>query len=75
MSPFKVICFSTLLALTNNTFASSTEHSHSLAYDALLTNYQYDFKVNYYNIESQKQSLKMAYIHLKPTKKICLPLR
>jgi pimeloyl-ACP methyl ester carboxylesterase len=68
MSPIKVICFSALLALTNNALASSEVNTESLSYDALLSSYQYDFKVNYFNIESQKQSLKMAYIYLKPTK-------
>lgn len=68
MSPIKVMCFSALLALTNNALASSELNTESLSYDALLSSYQYDFKVNYFNIESQKQSLKMAYIYLKPTK-------
>ena len=68
MSSIKVICFSTLLLLTNNALASTTQDTSSLSYDALLSSYQYDFKVNYFNIESQKQSLKMAYIYLKPTK-------
>ncbi len=69
MPAIKVICLSALLAFTNNAFASSTEPSKTLSYDALLTNYQYDFKVNYFDIASQKQSLKMAYIYLKPTQK------
>jgi len=68
MSSIKVICFSTLLALTNNALASSEVNTESLSYDALLSNYEYDFKVNYFALESQKQSLKMAYIYLKPTK-------
>ncbi|MBW4965477.1 MULTISPECIES: alpha/beta hydrolase [unclassified Pseudoalteromonas] len=68
MSPIKVMGFAALLALTNNTFASNEVNTESLSYDALLSSYQYDFEVNYFNIESQKQSLKMAYIYLKPAK-------
>jgi pimeloyl-ACP methyl ester carboxylesterase len=68
MSSIKVACFSALLALTNTALASTEVNAGSLSYDALLTNYSYDFKVNYFDIESQKQSLKMAYIYLKPTK-------
>lgn len=35
-----------------------------LSYDALLSNYNYDFDVNYFNLDSQGLSLKMAYIYL-----------
>ena len=68
MSSIKVICFSTLLVLTNNALAGTSQDTSALSYDALLSNYEYDFKVNYFALESQKQSLKMAYIYLKPTK-------
>ncbi|MBG9990509.1 alpha/beta fold hydrolase [Pseudoalteromonas sp. NZS37] len=68
MSSIKVICFSTLLVLTNNALAGPSQDTSALSYDALLSNYEYDFKVNYFALESQKQSLKMAYIYLKPTK-------
>ncbi|BBW91763.1 alpha/beta hydrolase [Pseudoalteromonas sp. PS1M3] len=68
MMSIKVMCFTALLAFTNNALASSEVNTESLSYDALLSSYQYDFKVNYFSVESQKQSLKMAYIYLKPTK-------
>jgi pimeloyl-ACP methyl ester carboxylesterase len=68
MSSIKVICFSTLLLITNNALAGTSQDTSTLSYDALLSNYDYDFKVNYFALESQKQSLKMAYIYLKPTK-------
>ncbi|WP_024610346.1 alpha/beta hydrolase [Pseudoalteromonas sp. TB64] len=68
MSSIKVICFSTLLLITNNALAGTSQDTYTLSYDALLSNYDYDFKVNYFALESQKQSLKMAYIYLKPTK-------
>ncbi|TMS88414.1 alpha/beta hydrolase, partial [Pseudoalteromonas sp. S201] len=50
MSPIKVMGFAALLALTNNTFASNEVNTESLSYDALLSSYQYDFEVNYFNI-------------------------
>lgn len=34
------------------------------AYDAILSNYSYDFDVKYYNFSSQGQQLKMAYSYL-----------
>jgi hypothetical protein len=64
----KVMCFAALLAFTNNALASSEVNTEPLSYNALLSRYQYDFKVNYFSVESQKPSLKMAYIFLKPTK-------
>lgn len=64
----KVIFSSALLVLTNNALAGTSQDTSALSYDALLSNYQYGFKVNYFTLESQKQSLIMAYIYLKPVK-------
>jgi len=43
---------------------SQQVNSPAVSYDAMLSNYQYDFDVNFFDIESQQQSLKMAYIYL-----------
>ncbi|MEL0642127.1 alpha/beta hydrolase [Pseudoalteromonas aliena] len=63
----RAICLSCLLLITQQALAKTNVAPSPLSYDALLSNYEYDFKVNYFNLESQKQSLKMAYIYLKPT--------
>lgn len=63
----RAICLSCLLLITQQALAKTSVAPSPLSYDALLSNYEYDFKVNYFNLESQKQSLKMAYIYLKPT--------
>ena len=62
------MCFA-LLLFTQHAFSSSVKQPSTLSYDALLSDYEYDFKVNYFDVDSQKQSLKMAYIYLKPTEK------
>lgn len=77
MSPVKSVCISGLLllagnALANNASGDSTQvaisqDTSSLSYDALLSEYPYDFTVNYFSFDSQRQPLKMAYIYLKPT--------
>ncbi|WP_024952264.1 alpha/beta hydrolase [Cobetia crustatorum] len=77
MSPIKSVCLSGLLllagnALANNASGDSTpvaisQDTSSLSYDALLSEYPYDFTVNYFSFDSQRQPLKMAYIYLKPT--------
>ena len=63
----RAICLSCLLLITQHALAKTNAAPSPLSYDALLSNYEYDFKVNYFALESQKQSLKMAYIYLKPT--------
>ncbi|MBQ4833228.1 alpha/beta hydrolase [Pseudoalteromonas sp. MMG010] len=68
MNSYKAICLSALITLSQGVAAHTQADSTTLSYDALLTHYEYDFKVNYFSFNSQKQSLKMAYIYLKPTK-------
>jgi len=36
--------------------------------DIMLTNYEYPFEVNFLNIDSQNQNLKMAYMDVHPKK-------
>lgn len=67
MSPIKALCFSSLLLLAGNTYAAQPADTSSLSYDAMLTGYEYDFDVNYFAFDSQRQSLKMAYIYLAPS--------
>ena len=51
--------------LTSSGFTKDNEHISTLQYDAQLSKYKYDFEVNYFPIDSQGQTLKMAYIYLK----------
>lgn len=46
---------------------AQAEDAKTLSYDAMLTNYEYAYKepVQFYEFESQKQKLKMAYVVLK----------
>lgn len=44
--------------------AQNMEKNPELVYDAQLSAYQYDFDVSYFSIDSQRQTLKMAYIFL-----------
>ncbi len=44
--------------------AQKMDNHPGLAYDALLSDYQYDFEVHYFPIDSQRQTLKMAYSFL-----------
>lgn len=44
--------------------AQKMENNSRLVYDAQLSGYDYSFEVNYFPIDSQRQSLKMAYIYL-----------
>ncbi|MGO2415988.1 MAG: alpha/beta fold hydrolase [Cobetia crustatorum] len=77
MSPIKAVCLSGFLLLAGNALANNasgdsmpvaiSQDTSSLSYDALLSEYSYDFTVNYFSFDSQRQSLKMAYIYLKPT--------
>jgi pimeloyl-ACP methyl ester carboxylesterase len=46
-------------------FAESQAKDSKLVYDAELSSYDYDFDVNYFPVQSQRQSLKMAYVYLK----------
>lgn len=46
--------------------AHSQEKTEKLSYDGLLSNYKYDFTTQFFDIESQQLSLKMAYIYLPP---------
>ncbi|MBW8523425.1 alpha/beta hydrolase [Chryseobacterium chendengshani] len=49
-------------------FASISVFSQIKPLDAMLLNYQYPFEVYYKNLNSQKQSLKMAYMDVAPKK-------
>lgn len=44
--------------------ADKPENIPAPVYDAQLSTYQYGFDVNYFSIESQHQTLNMAYIFL-----------
>ncbi|MCQ8878629.1 alpha/beta hydrolase [Pseudoalteromonas shioyasakiensis] len=52
-----------LLLLTSLVISAETD-TKRLSYNAELSNYSYDFNVNFFTIESQQQTLKMAYIYL-----------
>ena len=67
MSPIKALCLSGFLLMAGNAFADKPVDTSSLSYDALLSGYEYDFSVNHFAFDSQRQSLKMAYIYLKPS--------
>lgn len=78
MSSMKVLCLAGFLLLAGNALADNSANASgadagnesndtsSLSYDALLSEYPYDFNVDYFSFDSQRQSLKMAYIYLKP---------
>lgn len=66
MSTVKAIFFRLLLLYLVPTAAQAQMQVSSLSYDALLSNYQYDFEVSFHPVASQQQSLKMAYIYLAP---------
>ena len=57
-----------VFVLSSSLFAQKHENTSTLLYDAQLSNYKYDFEVNYFHIDSQAQALKMAYMYLKGEK-------
>ena len=44
--------------------AQETAKDPELVYDAQLSDYEYDFEVSFFSIQSQRQTLKMAYSFL-----------
>ncbi|MDD0854016.1 alpha/beta hydrolase [Halobacteriovorax sp. GB3] len=46
---------------------SAIQHQNTETYDKELTGYQYPFKVDFFNFQSQNQDLKMAYMDLNST--------
>jgi pimeloyl-ACP methyl ester carboxylesterase len=54
-----------VFAISLSAFAADGKPTPKQGYDAELSGLDYDFDVNFFPIQSQRQSLKMAYIHLK----------
>ena len=52
-------------AISLSAFAADGKPTPKQGYDAELSGLDYDFDVNFFPIQSQRQSLKMAYIPLK----------
>jgi pimeloyl-ACP methyl ester carboxylesterase len=65
MFKLKIIGLIWCVFLTQATILHAEESKPTLVYDAELSQYDYDFDVNYFAVKSQQQSLKMAFIHLK----------
>ena len=61
-----------VVLLSPPVLAGEKGNSARLAYDARLSGYDYGYEVSYFPIDSQRQSLKMAYIYLegKPGKPV-----
>ncbi len=68
MFNFNLIGLVLIFVLSSSAFAQKPENTSTLNYDAQLSEYTYDFKVNYFHIDSQGQALKMAYIYLQGEK-------
>jgi pimeloyl-ACP methyl ester carboxylesterase len=72
MTRLNLIFLLFVILLSQSVLAQKMENNSRLVYDAQLSGYKYGFKVSYFSIESQGQSLKMAYIYLegKPDKPV-----
>ena len=68
MFKLNLISLVLVFVLSSSLFAQKHENTSTLLYDAQLSNYKYDFEVNYFHIDSQGQALKMAYMYLKGEK-------
>ena len=68
MFKFNLIGLVLIFVLSSSAFAQKPENTSTLNYDAQLSEYKYDFEVNYFRIDSQGQVLKMAYIYLQVEK-------
>ncbi len=68
MFKFNLMSLVLFFVLSSSVFAQKSENTSTLRYDAQLSEYKYDFEVNYFHFDSQGQALKMAYIYL-PGKK------
>lgn len=64
MSRAGLICILFIIFCSQAVLAQKMETTPELVYDAQLSGYQYDFEVSYFSIQSQRQTLKMAYIFL-----------
>ncbi len=53
-----------IILWSQSLLAQKMENNPGLVYDAQLSAYQYDFEVRYFSIDSQRQTLKMAYVFL-----------
>ena len=65
MSSLKMICVLCSVFLSQPLLAQNTGKGAELVYNAELSDYSYDFDVNFFSVKSQRQSLKMAFIYLK----------
>jgi len=68
MFKFNVIRLVLIFVLSSLLFAQKPVNTSALTYDALLSDYSYDFEVDYFDFNSQGQALKMAYIYLQGEK-------
>ena len=68
MFKFNVIRLVLIFLLSSLLFAQKPVNTTALTYDALLSDYSYDFEVDYFHFNSQGQALKMAYIYLQGDK-------
>ena len=64
MSRLNLIGLLFVVLLSPPVLAEEKENSYRLVYDAQLSGYDYGYEVSYFSIDSQRQSLKMAYIYL-----------
>lgn len=58
--------FKILFTLLFSFYASFSQNNELKWLDLRLSNYEYPFKVNYFNINTQQQELSMGYMHVKP---------
>ncbi len=72
MSRLSLMSLLVSILLSQPILAQKLENNSRLVYDAQLSGYKYDFEVSYFSINSQRQTLKMAYIYLegKPGKPV-----
>ncbi len=54
-----------VLSAAQVALSQNVQDISELCFDAELSEYAYDFEVNYFSFESQRQVLRMAYIHLR----------
>lgn len=64
MFRLKMIGLFSIILMFQSVTAQETKNSSGLSFDAQLSDYKYDFEVNYFPFKSQDQELKMAYIYL-----------
>lgn len=69
-SPLKILLLLSLLWLLSScATAEKTTSTAAQGYDAELSNYQYPFPVQYYELKSQNQKLRMAFMDLNDSSK------